>query len=682
MNVKTTEMVHPSICTLDCPDTCSLSVSVQGGRVTAIRGSRANPITAGAICSKVSHYYPGFIHGQRRLTRPLRRVGAPGSHEFQPIGWDEALSEIGQRTLASVNRFGPESVLPLNYAGPHGLLAGKSMDRRFFHRLGASLLDRGPLCAGVLGQAYTSLFGSAPGISPEMIVHADLIVVWGNNVTVSNLHLARLIKQARRGGARLVVIDPKRIQLARHADLYLQIEPGTDTALALALAHELEKCNAIDRRFVSEWVDGYEPFMASARQWSLTDAASECRLDIGELECLLEMLNTASRLSLSVANGLERSRNGGSALRAIMALPALLGQFGRPGAGIVAKSGLALPAAIDQLQRTDLIPSGTRTLNIIDVGRHLVNDDLDPPIRTLFIYNHNPVAVHPGQNLLRQGLARSEVFKVGIEISMTDSMRYCDLILPAASSFEHADLYPAYGHNYLQRAEPVIPSVGESLPNTEIFRRLARAFGFQDSCFDDDDSTLMDQALYPDSGRIGGHRPSRLPLDRAVPVTSDDQQQSILCDTVKPATRSGKIELYSATLQAQYGYGVPRYQRVSRTASFMLITPASSNRTNSTFGGEPEQAEYEVAEIHPDDAASAGISDGNNVQLSNAHGVVRLVARLTDEVPRGVIYSPKGTWLSTSDTGQTVNALIDPQARTDIADGACYNDTFVNLSPA
>lgn len=671
--------IKPSVCPLDCPDTCSLQVSVEDGKISKVRGSRANPYTAGAICDKVAKYYPEFVHGALRLRQPLRRVGPPGSDEFEPIEWQRALELIAERTRQAIAEFGPQTVLPFNYAGPHGQLAVASMDRRFFHRLGASLLDRGPLCGGVRGAAYTSLFGNAPGMPPEQAAEANLVAVWGNNVTVSNLHLARIIKQAREQGARLVVIDPKRTRIAEQAHLYLQIEPGTDVVLALAVAAEIERREKLDRVFIDRWVSGFDAFMQEARRYSLEQASQLCKVPLEAIVELVDSYCEADKLAVSIGNGIERGKSGGSGLRAIMSISALLGQFGRRGCGVMAKPGFAFPTTPRSLQRDDLVPAGTRMLNIVDVGRHLLQDDLEPPIRAVFIYNHNPVATHPGQNRMMRALSRDEIFKVGIDVVMTDSMRYCDVVLPAASHFEFDDIYTAYGHAYLQRAEPVIPPLGESLPNTEIFRRLAKAFEFDDAMFDDSDVELMDAALDVDDPRLQGFRPSQLPLDRALLMGNLQQQELIMCDTVTPATDSGRIELFCQDLEDRFGYGVPRYEPVTRNHPFTIVSPSSSKRTNATFGGDPASRGPEIVEIHPHDAAAHFVSDQDLVEVSNERGRVVLRAQLSDAVAPGVLYSPKGSWLASSASGQTINALIDAELKTDIVEGACYNETFVSL---
>jgi anaerobic selenocysteine-containing dehydrogenase len=669
-----------SVCPLDCPDTCSLSVDVSDSKIVKVRGSYANPFTAGVICEKVAKYYPAFVHGQHRLRQPLKRTGPRASGKFEPISWDQALDMVYQGLSRSIDEFGPQSVLPLNYAGPHGQISGGSMDRRFFHRLGASLLDRGPLCGAVRGTAYTSLFGNAPGMAPQQAIESDVIAVWGNNVTVSNLHLTRIIKTARENGARLIVVDPKRTRIAEQAHLYLQIKPGTDVVLAYALAFALYQRGAFDMSFIERWVEGYDAFMEEAARFSIDESLKICGIKQEQFDQLIDIYAKAERLSLSIGNGIERARSGGSGLRAIMSINALIGQLGRPGAGILAKPGFAFPLTPEKLQRPELIPAGTRTLNIVDVGKHLLDDNLDPPIKAVFIYNHNPVCTHPDQNRMRRALQREDLFIVGCDVVMTDSMTYADVILPACSHFEFDDIYAAYGQNYLQRAEPVIPAVGESLPNTEIFRRLAARFDFDDKLFQETDAQLIDAAVDPEDPRLNGVSPSQLPLDSALIMNTADDQPLLMCNTVEPATASAKVELFSTEMEQKFGFGLPRYDAVSSELPLMLISPSSPKRTNATFGSDPASQSVEIVEIHPQDAKARNIKDNATVRLWNKLGEVVLAARVTDAVPAGVVYSPKGTWLSTSTSGQTVNALISADSKTDIMDGACYNDTFVECA--
>jgi anaerobic selenocysteine-containing dehydrogenase len=344
----------------------------------------------------------------------------------------------------------------------------------------------------------------------------------------------------------------------------------------------------------------------------------------------------------------------------------------------------AFPKTPARLQRPDLVPGGTRTLNILDIGRHLAEDDLDPPLRAVFIYNHNPIVVHPDQNRMRRGLAREDVFTVGIDVAMTESIAHCDVVLPAATHFEYADLYPSYGHHWLQRAEPVIAPLGESLPNTEIFRRLAARFGFEEPCFTASDAELMDDAVDPEDPRLIGVRPSRIPTDRALQMKGADGQPLVLFENVFPATPSGKIELKSETLAARWGDAalLPDWREWDSEHPLMLISPASDKRISSTLGDQPGSRRAAPLLMHPEDAATRNLVSGATVKVWNERGVVILPLKLTDTVPPGVVASEKGTWLSTSRTGQTISALVSADMRADLAEGACFNDTRVEVGPA
>ena len=671
----------PSVCPLDCPDTCSLFVKTDTKRVIEVRGSKSNPYTAGVICNKVMKAFPDLIHGENRLTHPLKRIGPRGGDQFERISWDNALDLVHAGITSAISKYGTQTVLPLNYAGPHGELASGSMDRRFFHKLGASLLARGELCGLVRGSAYTSLYGTAPGMPPEQIRHSDLIIVWGNNVTVSNLHLARSIKAARdTHGSKLVVIDPKRTRIAEQADMFIQIQPGTDVVLALAMAAELERRGSHDSEFIEKWVDGYDSYMENARTHTPEMVEEICGVSRKSFDQLADWYTAGKKVGVSVGNGLERGRSGGSGIRAAMSLQALTGNHGQLGAGVFAKPGNSFPKSTARLQRPDLLPDGIRTINIVDTSKVLLDKTMDPPVKVVFIYNHNPVITHPDQNRLRRALSQDDIFTVGADIVMTDSMSYCDVVLPAASHFEFADIYASYGHQYLQRAEPVIPCVGECLPNTEIFRRLAARFGFDEPIFKETDAELMDTAFVDGDLRLGGIRPSELALDQALAMKTITGEDLILCDTVLPETLSGKIELFSHDLEERFGYGLPRFEAVKRQFPLAIISPSSSKRTNSTFGGCVLSKGQEEVEINPVDAKKRDISSGDTLRAHNERGETLLTAQITDAVLPGVIYTPKGTWLSASQTGQTVNALLDADIRTDIEDGACCNEAFCELS--
>jgi anaerobic selenocysteine-containing dehydrogenase len=652
-----------------------LSVTVADSRVIKVRGSEATPFTSGVICNKVARDMTRFVHGPQRILHPLRRIGAKGSGAFERISWNVALDEIHARTSAVIERWGSQAVTPLNYAGPHGFLAGDSMSSRFFHRLGATQLYRRSMCGGVRSEAWVGTYGAVPGCPPEFAAQARLNVVWGNNATVTNVHLVRCIRKSKRNGGRLVVVDPLRTKIAEQADLHLATLPGTDVLLAWTLAVELERMGAFDTAFIEKHVLGFEEFMAVARAWPVERAAAACGLREEHILALARWLAQADRLVFAPGNGLERGRNGGSAIRALIALPALLGKLGG-GSGIVLGASNAFPKTMAYLQRPDLAPAGIRTLNLIDIGRHLTVDDIDPPLRALFIYNHNPIVVHPDQNRMRRGLLREDVFAVGIEVAMTESMAHCDIVLPAATHFEYDDLYPSYGHHWLQRAEAVIPPVGESLPNTEIFRRLAARFGFDEPCFRASDMELMDAAI-----DLGSARPSEIPTGGAVQMTGKDGRPLVLFENVFPATPSGRIELRSALLAQRWGTAAlaPAWRESLGNYPLMLISPASDKRISSTLGFAEASPRLMM---HPHDALARGLVRNSKVKVWNERGEVILPLDVTDKVPPGVVASEKGAWLATSRTGQTISALVSADMRADLAEGACFNDTLVEVARA
>jgi anaerobic selenocysteine-containing dehydrogenase len=669
---------RPSVCPLDCPDTCSLLVTVEDDKVVRVRGSDANPFTKSAICNKVARGYPEFVHGENRLTVPLRRTGAKGEGRFEEISWTQALDTIHDRFTAVIGTHGPQAIAPFNYAGPHGAIADHAMSARFFNKLGATQLNRGALCGGVKHEAYTSVFGGLPGTAPEHAEDAKLIVVWSNNVTVSNLHLTSIIERARKKGATLVVVDPKRIKIAERADLFLPLEPGTDTILAWAITAELERTGDLDNAFVDRWVLGFDEYMTKARRISISDAAAICKLPEDDIRRFSDFFRTYAPAAISIGNGLERNRNGGAGIRALLALAALAGTFGVRGGGVIAKAGNAFPRTPARLQRPDFAPKNVRTLNIIDMASHILDDTLDPPIKSVFIFNHNPVTVHPDQNRMIKALSRKDLFTVGCDVVMTDSMLFADIVLPASSHFEYDDIYAAYGQHYLQRAAPVIPRVGGSLPNTEIFRRLAARFGFNDPAFAATDAQLMDDAFDLNDPRLAGTRPSELPTGTAHRMLANDAEFIPFVNAF-PTTPSGKVELHSADLDARYGEGLPSYRALESDYPLFLISPSSDKRINATFGGLKASDAMPVLEMHPEDAAMRKLQDGAIVTVWNDLGDVPLRLRITDAVRPGIVYSPKGAWFRTSETGQTVSALV-PSTKADICGGACYNDCRVEVA--
>ncbi len=666
---------HPTVCPLDCADTCSMSIGVKAGKVLEVRGSDVNPFTRGKICAKVATGLAEQVHGSDRVTHPLRRTGAKGSGRFARISWDEALDEIYQRYQQIIAQHGTEAIAPLTYGGPMGILNHGSMATRFFNKLGASVVDASPLCAGVAGAAWESVFGSAGGIPYTELSESKLIVVWGNNITVTHLHLVKILREARKRGAKLVVIDPKRIRIAEEADLFLPIIPGTDVVLAYAVAAELDRQGALDHKFIAEYVVGSEEFLAEAKKYTLDGAADICGLSLDQLHKFVDMWRELSPAAISMGVAPERNRNGGGGIRAAFALPVLTGNIGPPGAGVCDVSGF-FPIQHEALERSDLAPPGLRKFSVLDLPEHILDPGSATPIKSVFIFNHNPVAVHPRARRMQEALLREDLFVVGSEVSMTDSMAYADIILPASTHLEYSDIYKAYGHQYLQRTEAVIPPVGESVANTELFRRLARRFGFDEACFSDSDEQLIEQAVSSDTPALGGRSALAVKIMEAVDMTVENSE-SVLRGA-KLDTPSGKIELYSTALHEECGEGLPRFRPLPSSHRFIVVSPASENRTNSTFGGVAGHEKDLQVEMHPQDAHSLSLSGGQNIRLYNAQGEVELPLRLSDKIRTGTLCVPKGAWLRSCPTGQSLNALV-PGHVADIAGGACYNDTTVDV---
>jgi anaerobic selenocysteine-containing dehydrogenase len=667
---------HPTVCPLDCADTCSMSVGVKNGKVQNVRGSNVNPFTRGKICAKVATGLVQQVHGPDRLTHPLKRTGSKGSDSYSPVSWDEALDEIYTRFQQIIKQHGAQAIAPLTYGGPMGILGHGSMANRFFNRLGASQVDASTLCAGVAGAAWESVFGDAGGIPYTELAESKLIVVWGNNITVANLHLIKLLREAMSKGAKLVVIDPKRIRISEEADLHLPLLPGTDVVLAYAVAADLARQGALDQAFLAEHVVGAEAFLAEAKKYPLLKAAEICGLAVEDLEQFVAMWRDIAPAAISMGVAPERNRNGGGGIRAAFALPVLTGNIGPVGSGVCDVSGF-FPVQNEQLTRPDLIPEGTREFSVLEIPQRILNPGSDTPVKGVFIYNHNPIAVHPRAKKMQQALMSEDLFVVGSDVSMTDSMACADIILPASTHLEYGDLYKAYGHHYLQRTEAAIAPVGESVPNTELFRRLAARFQFTEACFTHTDEQLIDMAIASDAPALQGRSAMALGTREAVDMSIDNTTS--LLRGAMPDTPSGKIELYSSALERECGEGLPRYRPLVTARRFNLISPASEKRTNSTFGGVEDHDTDLMVEMHPKDAASLALHNGQSVRLFNDQGEVVIPLRVSDKVRTGTLYVPKGAWLRSCTTGQSVNALI-PGHTADIAGGACYNDATVDVT--
>ena len=588
------------------------------------------------------------------------------------------MDTIHERFTAVISAHGPQAILPLNYAGPHGFLAGGSMDLRFFHRLGASLLDRKPLCGGIRTEAWVGTFGTVPGIRPEQAEQARLIVVWGNNVTWSNLHLMPRHQRRAPGGREARGRGSSAHQGGRAGRPAPGPPPGHGRGAGLrdrGRAGAGRRARPLVHRPSRGRIRGLHGRgpRATRRPWPRGSAASPRPTSAA----WPSGTRRSRRRPSAWATASSATRTAAAASARSSPCPRWPGSSGCRGGGLINGAGFAFPKTPQRLQRPDLVPPGTRTLNIVDVGAHLLDPKLAPPIQAVFIYNHNPLVVHPDQNRLRRGLRREDLFVVGCDVVMTDSMAFSDIVLPACSHFEHDDLFPAYGHHWLQRAEPVIPRQGEALPNTEIFRRLAARFGFQDPCFTASDAALMDDAIDPDDPRLRGVRPSRIPTDRALAMTVDGAD-AVLFGNVFPKTASGKVELASPYLEGKYAARLPSFRPVASNYPLTLLSPASDERITSTFGGLNGRAAPRL-DMHPADASARGLEDGARVRVWNDLGEVHLTVRVTDRVPAGVVCTLKGAWLGTSDNGQTVSALC-PAHHADLSQGACFNDARVEVA--
>ena len=663
------ETITDSVCPLDCPDTCSLAVTVESGRVTKVDGSTRNPVTEGYICAKVRRY-PERVYSRLRVQYPQRRVGPKGAGDFERITWAEAIDEIADRFKRIIARYGADSILPYHYGGSNGVLGEGAADARFFNRLGAAELLR-TVCAAPTSTAYRAMFGTMGGVPPEDYHRARAIILWGVNPSATNIHLVKQVHAARRNGAFVAVIDPRRTPLARSASLHLQPLPGTDVVLALAMIHELVGRDRVDRAFLAAHVNGFDLLERAAAGYPLSVAAEICQVPAADIAKLVEAYADASPAVVRCGWGVERNRNGGNAVRAIFALPAVAGKFGVRGGGVTMSLSRAFPLDAAALARPELRRHPVRQVNMTQLGRALT--DAQPPgVQALYVYNANPVAMTPNQNLILRGLSREDLFVVVHDQVLTDTARFADVLLPATTVFEQNELHKSYGHYLLQYSDAVIPPVGESLPNPEVFARLARAMGFDEPELAATEDDLLHAAIDGAGARFGGAGVDELRREKLARLHFGGRPELIQFVTDFPTTRSGKIELCPDSL------GPPRYTPLTSAYPLVLLSPASDKAINSIFG------EFNLLQprlqMHPADAAARGIGDGEPVRVYNQLGEVHVRVRVRDDVRAGVVSLPKGLWRSSTLNGATATALA-PDDLTDIGEGACFNDARVEVEP-
>jgi len=682
--------VRKVVCPHDCPDTCVMTVKVEGGRAVEIGGDPAHRFTAGFLCAKVNRYLER-VYSPDRILHPLRRVGAKGEGRFERITWDEALAEIASRFREVIGRHGPQAILPYSYAGNMGLLSYGSMDRRFFHALGASRLDR-TICASAGFGGLEATLGKALGFDPEAVVHARLIVAWGANIVSSNVHLWPFVEEARRRGARLVVVDPYRSRTAERADRHLALLPGTDAALALAVMHVIFRDGLEDRDYLDRHTLGAEALRERAREWTPARAAETTGLTEADVESFALEYAKTQPSAIRINYGLNRHAGGGTAVRTIACLPALTGAWRHPGGGLLLSTSGAFPVDAEALERPDLAPPGTRTLNMSRIGRILLDPDLAPPVKVVFVYNSNPVAVAPEQEAVRRGFARADLFTVVHDLFATDTVDFADVVLPATTTLEHYDIHKSYGQLYLSLSRPAIPPLGECRPNTEVFRLLARRMGLDHACLAETDEQMARQALHWDHPSLAGIPFERLEREGSVRLSVPDPYAPFAAGGFP--TPSGRCEFESQSLAAQgldplAGYVPPRESvatapQLARRYPLAFISPPAHHFLNSTFSAQPVFVRRESGPsltVHPDDARTRGIVDGQMVRTFNDRGSFLARARVSDAARPGVVVGLSIWWAKLAPGGRNANAVTS-QELTDIGGGATFYDVLVEVAPA
>ncbi len=650
--------VFPAVCPLDCPDTCGLLLHKENGKIVKVTGNPEHPVTRGAICNKVRNMAER-VHHPNRLLYPMKRSGPKGSGQFVRISWDEASAEIAEKLSALSAEHGPESILPYSFYGNMGVLNAEGMDRRFFGRLGASKLAY-TICqsAGNAGWKYTMGFGG--GASPEDTLNAKLFIVWGGNIVSTGMHQAVLMEQAKKNGAKVVVIDVHKNLTGRRADWFIPLHPGTDSALALGMMHILFDRGLADEAFLREYTQGYEELREHVKAYPPERVSRITGVPEADIVKLAEMYGETSPSHIHIGNGLQHHDNGGMAVRTITCLPALTGQWARGGGAFKSNSAYA-SLNEDALQRPDLrAEASVRTINMNKLADALLT--LEPKIRALFVFGSNPAVVAPEAERVREGLLREDLFTVVHELFLTDTAQYADLVLPATSSFENTDLYTSYWHHYVQLQEPVIEPIGESKSNFELFKLLARAMGFEEEAFREEEFAVIRAALdYADNPYLNGVTLERLREERFVALDLSPKKDYLN----RLTTPSGKIELYAEQLKAIGLPPLPTYMPLTegfdgesrgeagRSAAYplMFVSPPNHNFLNSTFAnvGKHRKMEKEpMLQIHPQDAQERGIEDEQLVEVYNDRGIYILKASITDAMLPGTVVS-QGLWWSGED---------------------------------
>jgi len=674
-------------CPHDCPDTCAMLVTVQDGRAIKIGGDPAHPVTQGFLCSKVSRYIERTYH-QDRLLYPQRRVGPRGGGQWQRITWDEALDEIAARFQAISAEYGPQAILPYSYAGTMGLLMYASMDRRFFHKLGASLLDR-TICATAGYEGYTYTIGGGIGTDPEQYANARLILLWGTNTLTSNPHLWPFIKRARAKGARVIAIDPYRSRTAQQCDEHIALNVGTDAALTLGMLHVIFAEGLQDKAYLRDYTVGETQLRARAAEYPPERVAEITGLQPERIIALAREYATTQPAAIRINYGMQRHAGGGMAVRTVATLPAVVGAWRHAAGGILLSTSGTFPLNFAALERPDLIPPGTRTINMNRLGEALTETS-DPPVKALFVYNSNPAAVAPDLERVHQGLMRDDLFVVVHEQFPTDTAEYADILLPATTQLEHADIHKPYGHLYMLWNEPAIAPLGEALPNTEVFRRLAARMGFNDACFHDSDDDMARQVLQTERTELQGITLEALKEHGWLRMNVGQEFAPFAAGNFP--TPSSKCELYSERMAADGYDPVPSFTPPAESVQtapelaarypLALLTPPAHHFLNTTFVNVLKRYEGgPTLEINPVDAARRKILHGDMVRVFNDRGEFLVPAHITDRAKPGVVVAPSIWWRKLTPDGKGVNHTTS-QALSDMGGGATFYDNLVEVQKA
>ncbi|HEY6871176.1 MAG TPA: molybdopterin oxidoreductase family protein [Geobacteraceae bacterium] len=663
--------IKRSVCPYDCPDTCGLLVEVEDGRAVRVTGDPAHPYTRGFLCPKMLNY-ERTVHSPRRLTTPLVRTGAKGSGEFRPVSWDEAISTITERWREIIATYGAEAILPYSYAGTMGLVQRNS-GHPFFHRLGASRLDR-TICSPAKDAGWKAVMGDTPACHPDEVAASDLVILWGINAAATSIHFLRMVHEAKKRGAAVWLIDTYRTPTAASADRVFLVRPGSDGALALGLMHILARDGMLDREFIDRHVQGFDEL----KEQILPDYGPERVAGITGLpaEVIAQMAKeygAARAPFIRLGSGLSRYGNGAMTVRTIAALPAMIGAYGKEGGGCFPGTSTGSAFAMKEVLREDFMARPTRIVNMNRLG-HALNELANPCVMGLYVYHSNPAAVAPDQNAVLRGLAREDLFTVVHERFMTDTARFADIVLPATSSLEHADIYRAYGTYCIQRAHPAIPPVGESRPNWEVFALLARAMGFAEPFFRQSADDLIDHLLAVSAPLRGGTDLAPFAEGKAAELALPPDAR------LRFRTPSGRIEVLNPREQEPLPRWLPPHGEQD-PQPLRLMTAPTIFALNASFyeqDGLREKQAGMLLLINPADAGQRGITDGERVVAWNDRGEALFIARATDSAPAGVVVAEGIWWLEFAPGHRSVNALTS-QRLTDQGGGSTFYDNRVDV---